>query len=95
MAKKMNTQRNDGRYMVKVYIGIKDGKKTYKYVYGKTQKEADRKAEELKVLLRILYTKLIFFSYFILLYSIITLLQEILFQILSRQSRVRLHQSYT
>lgn len=52
MAKKMNTQRNDGRYMVKVYIGIKDGKKAYKYVYGKTQKEADRKAEELKVSLR-------------------------------------------
>lgn len=52
MAKKMNTQRTDGRYMVKVYIGIKDGKKSYKYVYGKTQKEADQKAEELKVSLR-------------------------------------------
>ncbi len=52
MAKKMNTQRTDGRYMVKVYIGIKDGKKSYKYVYGKTQKEADIKAEELKVSLR-------------------------------------------
>lgn len=52
MAKKMNTQRADGRYRVKVYIGIKDGKKTYKYVYGKTQKEADIKAEELKVSLR-------------------------------------------
>lgn len=52
MAKKMNTQRTDGRYMVKVYIGIKDGKKQYKFVYGRTQKEADRKAEELKVSLR-------------------------------------------
>ncbi len=52
MAKKMNTQRADGRYRVKVYIGIKDGKKTYKYVYGKTQKEADIKAEELKVSFR-------------------------------------------
>ena len=52
MAKKMNTQRADGRYRVKVYIGIKDGKKQYKYVYGKTQKEADIKAEELKVSLR-------------------------------------------
>ena len=52
MAKKMNTQRADGRYRVKVYIGIKDNKKQYKYVYGKTQKEADRKAEELKVSLR-------------------------------------------
>ena len=52
MAKKMNTQRADGRYRVKVYIGLKDGKKSYKYVYGKNQKEADIKAEELKVSLR-------------------------------------------
>ena len=52
VAKRMNTKRDDGRYMVKVYIGTKDGKKTYKYVYGKTQKEADIKAEELKVSLR-------------------------------------------
>lgn len=52
MAKKKNTQRADGRFMVKVYIGIKDGKKQYKYVYGKTQKEADIKADELKVSLR-------------------------------------------
>ena len=52
MAKKMNTQRDDGRYRVKVYIGLKDGKKTYKYVYGKTQKEADIKAEELKFSMR-------------------------------------------
>ena len=47
MAKKMNTQRADGRYRVSVYIGLKDGKKSYKYVYGKTQKEADLKAAEL------------------------------------------------
>lgn len=52
MAKKMNTKREDGRYRVKVYIGIKDNKKSYKYVYGRTQKEADQKAEELKVSLR-------------------------------------------
>ncbi len=52
MAKTKNTQRADGRYMVKVYIGSTDGKKQYKYVYGRTQKEADRKAEELKVSLR-------------------------------------------
>ena len=52
MAKKTNTKRTDGRYRVKVYIGLKDGKKAYKYVYGQTQKEADRKAEELKVLMR-------------------------------------------
>lgn len=52
MAKKMNTPQPDGRYRVRVYIGIKDGKKAYKSVYGKTQKEADIKAEELKVSLR-------------------------------------------
>ena len=52
MAKKMNSKRDDGRYMVKVYIGLKDGKKQYKFVYGKTQKEADIKAEELRVSLR-------------------------------------------
>lgn len=52
MAKKMNTPQADGRYRVRVYMGIKDGKKTYKSVYGKTQKEADIKAEELKVSLR-------------------------------------------
>ena len=52
MGKKNNSQRADGRYMVKVYIGMKDGNKQYKYVYGKTQKEANIKAEELKVSMR-------------------------------------------
>ena len=52
MGKKMNTQLADGRYRVRVYTGIKDGKKTYKTVYGKTQKEADIKADELRVSLR-------------------------------------------
>jgi integrase len=52
MAKKMNTPQADGRFRVRVYVGIKDGKKVYKSVYGKTQKEANIKAEELKVSLR-------------------------------------------
>ena len=52
MAKKMNTQQADGRYRVRVYVGLKDGKKVYKSVYGRTQKEADIKAEELRVSLR-------------------------------------------
>lgn len=52
MSRKTNSQRSDGRYMVRVYIGRKDGKQMYKYVYGKTQKEADRKADELKASLR-------------------------------------------
>ena len=52
MAKKMNAKQPDGRYRVRVYLGLKDGKKQYKAVYGRTQKEADRKAEELKVSMR-------------------------------------------
>ena len=52
MARKMNTPQADGKYRVRVYIGVKDGKKQYKNVYGKTQKEADRKADELKVSMR-------------------------------------------
>ena len=52
MAKKKNTQRADGRYAVQVYTGSVDGKRKYKTVYGKTQKEADIKADELKVSLR-------------------------------------------
>ena len=52
MARKINTKREDGRYAVQVYIGTVDGKRKYKTVYGKTQKEADRKSEDLKVSLR-------------------------------------------
>ncbi len=52
MAKKMNKPQADGRVRVRVYLGVKDGKNIYKSVYGKTQKEADIKAEELKVSLR-------------------------------------------
>ena len=52
MSRKTNVQREDGRYKVAVYLGLKDDKKSYKYVYGKTQKEADQKAAELKVSLR-------------------------------------------
>ena len=49
MAKKSNTKRSDGRIAVQVYIGRVDGKRKYKTVYGHTQKEADKKAEELKI----------------------------------------------
>lgn len=45
------TKRADGRYEVKVYIGMVDGKRKYKTVYGSTQKEANQKADELKLLL--------------------------------------------
>lgn len=52
MPKKSNTKRKDGRYRVRVYLGIVDGKKKYKYVYGNTQKEANQKADEVKASLR-------------------------------------------
>lgn len=48
MPKKMNTKRADGLYAVQVYIGKVDGKRKYKTAYGKTQKEAEKKAEEIK-----------------------------------------------
>lgn len=52
MPKKSNTRRADGRVQVKVYLGLVDGKKKYKYVYGKTQKEANEKAEAVKASLK-------------------------------------------
>lgn len=52
MPKKSNTKRADGRIAVQVFIGTVDGKRKYKTVYGKTQKEAEAKAAELKVLLK-------------------------------------------
>lgn len=43
-------RRADGRYAVQVYLGTdENGKKKYKFVYGKTQKEALKKAEELRI----------------------------------------------
>lgn len=48
MAKKGNSRRTDGRVAVSVYIGKVDGKKKYKTFYGKTQKEANAKAEEFR-----------------------------------------------
>ena len=52
MAKKSNKKRSDGRIAVQVYLGIIDGKRKYKTVYGKTQKEANEKADELKILIK-------------------------------------------
>lgn len=48
MPKKSNTRRADGRIAVQVYIGTVDGKRKYKTVYGKTQKEAEQKADTLR-----------------------------------------------
>lgn len=44
-----NKKRPDGRLKSSVYIGEKDGKKQYKYVYATTNKELDRKVQELKL----------------------------------------------
>lgn len=52
MPKKSNTKRADGRYAVQVYIGIVDHKRKYKTVYGKTQKEANQKADEIRAALK-------------------------------------------
>lgn len=42
-------KRNDNRYAVQIYLGKdENGKRKIKTVYGKTQKEANEKAEELK-----------------------------------------------
>lgn len=49
MPKRKNATRSDGRIAVQVYLGKgEDGKRKVKTVYGKTQKEADEKAAELK-----------------------------------------------
>ena len=43
MPKKSNQKRADGRIAVQVFLGTVDGKRKYKSVYGKTQKEANEK----------------------------------------------------
>lgn len=52
MPKKSNTKRADGRYSVRVYIGMVNGVKKYKSVYGKTQKEANQKADEIRTAMK-------------------------------------------
>lgn len=52
MPRKSNATRSDGRIAVQVYLGTVDGKRKYKSVYGKTQKEADQKANEIRQALR-------------------------------------------
>mgnify|MGYP000847431538 CR=1 FL=1 len=52
MPKRRNSKRKDGRIPVQVYLGRADGKRRYKTVYGKTQKEANEKALEVKLQLK-------------------------------------------
>ena len=43
------TKRSDGRYQTKVYIGTKNDKKQYKYVYASTVKELDKKVQQIRI----------------------------------------------
>lgn len=52
MPKRKNKIRADGRFAVQIYLGIIDGKRKYKTVYGSTQKEADEKALQAKLQLQ-------------------------------------------
>lgn len=53
MARKKNTVRSDGRISVQVYLGRdEEGKRKYKTVYGHTQAEADKKAQQVKLQLQ-------------------------------------------
>lgn len=51
MAKSRVKKRPDGRYAMQIYIGMVDGKRKYKTVYGATPKEVERKAEEVRLML--------------------------------------------
>lgn len=52
MPRKQNARRADGRIPVQVFLGRVDGKRQYKTVYGRTQKEADEKALQVKLALK-------------------------------------------
>lgn len=54
MSKKSNTRRADNRISVQVYLGRdpETKKRKYKTVYGRTQVEADEKAQEIKLALK-------------------------------------------
>ena len=48
MATTKNKRRADGRKQASIYLGIVDGKKKYKYVYAATDKELNRKLDEVR-----------------------------------------------
>lgn len=52
MPKAKYKKRADGRYQTKVYIGNKEGRPQYKYIYGYTVAELEEKADELRHSLR-------------------------------------------
>lgn len=48
-AKSRVKKRPDGRYMMQIYLGMVDGKRKYKSVYGASVKEVENKAQEVRV----------------------------------------------
>lgn len=48
MARMRYKKRPDGRYEAKIYLGMVDGKRKYKAVYGTTQKEVQAKADAVR-----------------------------------------------
>lgn len=49
MGRIRNKPRPDGLFKSKIYLGTKDGRKQYKYVYAQTQRELERKVTEQKI----------------------------------------------
>lgn len=49
MARIKNIRRADGRLQSKIYLGVIDGRRKYKYVYARTQKELNQKVDEVKI----------------------------------------------
>lgn len=49
MSRINNKKRSDGRLKSSVYIGMKNGKRQYKYVYATNSKELEKKVQELKL----------------------------------------------
>ena len=49
MPKKQYKRRADGRYQSQIYVGMKNGKRSYKSVYGATVRELEKNVQELKL----------------------------------------------
>ena len=48
MAKSRVKKRPDGRYAMQIYLGLKEGKRHYKTVYGSSPKEVQNKADDVR-----------------------------------------------
>ena len=52
MAKSRVKKRPDGRYAMQIYLGLKEGKRHYKTVYGASPKEVQNKADDVRAALK-------------------------------------------